>query len=107
MTHNEALHGGELRRIWRQIDSIPKPSQTDFVLKQLLAGRTVTRLTAMHLGIAQINEIIRRGRERLECTPLDIETRQKRDGFGRRYAEYVLVWHDTREPVGPIQDSAT
>jgi len=106
MTHNEALHK-DVRRIRRQIDATLKPSQTDFVLKQLIAGRTVTRLTAMHLGIAQINEIIRRARERLECTPLDIETRQKRDGFGRRYAEYVLVWYDTREPVGPIQDSTT
>lgn len=57
------------------------------VLSMLHAGRTVSMLTATHLNIGNLREVIRR----LRKDGYDIRTSFDFDGNGRRFCTYRLV----------------
>lgn len=62
-------------------------SQTTMILNQLLQGRTVSKLTAVHAGIGNIHEVIRRLRQRGHV----IATVTDHDALRRPFTKYVLV----------------
>lgn len=61
--------------------------QTTTVLKMLANGRTVSTLTAVHLGIGNIRDVIRR----LRLQGWYINTVTDTDGNGRKFTKYELV----------------
>ena len=66
-------------------------TQEKMVLKMLGEGRTVSKLTAVHLNIGNVNEVIRR----LRMNGWWICTRTDLDGQGRTFSHYEL--HDDFE----------
>lgn len=66
-------------------------SQTSIILAQLRAKRTVSKLTALHAGIGNIHEVIRRLRNagHVIATSTDVDAR------GRPFTKYVMVREHT------------
>lgn len=64
-------------------------SQPSIILKQLRDKRTVSKLIALHAGIGNIHEVIRR----LRSYGHVIATSSDFDARGREFTKYVLV-HD-------------
>lgn len=75
----------------RNIEVHGLTSQAEQVLDLILRDGRVTRLSAMHYGVANLTARITELRDRLDGHGIDVACTEKRDANGHRYGVWSLA----------------